>query len=625
MKQKMFLYLGLVIAFSTLAFAQTINVTFKVNMNYKITTNVFKPATEQVKTVGTVQNPTWDPAGAPAMTDEDNDGIYEITYQLAPSTSFQYKFCIGDNWDKVELGMASRALTTGTEDMVLDAVWYNDEEPAGPGGENVMVTFRVNMSVKMKEGKFDPSVDVLRAVGEIQVDNPWSPELGTELTDMNGDSVYTCVYSIPNGTSYKYKFNIGNAWDGKEEQSERTLTLGVSGVVLPIVWYDNDSVVTTNGSGNYLFQCDMAGAGAVGLYDPLNDVLEIRGVFNAWTNTNADISIMSQNILDENIWEISIPFNDWPVGDEVPYKYYLDAAVPGFFTDSWEKPIVAGGGNRTLSFEAGDKIMEPMYFDGIKPEYVINNNSQLRAKFRVDMTAAASRPTNPFNPETDTVQWVCGSNSWLATQQMTSGDKPVFNLTREGNTMIFSGYLEDYFAPTFNGFLYNYQYVHNDGTGNFTTVNEVGGGPGVQFSYRLKWAHQSGPNTFVTSNYNMPLDAWTDEEDKRDQSQYDLDPYTVSADDIESLSAPDQYSLSQNYPNPFNPSTIINFNLPMSGSVSLKVFNVMGQEVAELINSELVKGNHKVQFNASNLGSGVYFYTLKTQNFTSTKRMVLVK
>lgn len=87
----------------------------------------------------------------------------------------------------------------------------------------------------------------------------------------------------------------------------------------------------------------------------------------------------------------------------------------------------------------------------------------------------------------------------------------------------------------------------------------------------------------------------------------------------------DKYSLAQNYPNPFNPSTQIEFAIPKQAQVSLKVFNLLGQEVATLVNGMLNAGQHSATFNASRLASGVYFYTLKAGDYTSTRKMVLMK
>ena len=91
-----------------------------------------------------------------------------------------------------------------------------------------------------------------------------------------------------------------------------------------------------------------------------------------------------------------------------------------------------------------------------------------------------------------------------------------------------------------------------------------------------------------------------------------------------------EYSLSQNYPNPFNPSTIIRFSLMADSKVSLKIFDVLGQEVATLINGQMSAGSQTVNFDASHMNSGVYFYRLDAdgvdgQKFSSTKKMILTK
>jgi hypothetical protein len=89
--------------------------------------------------------------------------------------------------------------------------------------------------------------------------------------------------------------------------------------------------------------------------------------------------------------------------------------------------------------------------------------------------------------------------------------------------------------------------------------------------------------------------------------------------------APDKFELSQNYPNPFNPSTVINFSLPKSSLVTLKVYDITGKEVKTLVNELRSAGRYDVTFDASNFATGVYFYTLETENFTQTKKMLLVK
>ncbi|HMS33678.1 MAG TPA: S8 family serine peptidase [Ignavibacteria bacterium] len=90
-------------------------------------------------------------------------------------------------------------------------------------------------------------------------------------------------------------------------------------------------------------------------------------------------------------------------------------------------------------------------------------------------------------------------------------------------------------------------------------------------------------------------------------------------------SIPDTYSLSQNYPNPFNPTTNLEFGISKLGFVSLKVYDVLGKEVMTLVNEIKPAGRYKIDFNGSNLSSGMYFYKLEAGNFTETKRMLLIK
>ncbi len=109
-----------------------------------------------------------------------------------------------------------------------------------------------------------------------------------------------------------------------------------------------------------------------------------------------------------------------------------------------------------------------------------------------------------------------------------------------------------------------------------------------------------------------------------DGSIVTLNPVT-SIKEESGVNAPASYELGQNYPNPFNPSTNIRFAIPAKSFVSLKVFNVIGQEVATLVNDELTAGSYSFNFDAGRLTSGIYFYKLSAGNFTETRKMNLLK
>jgi hypothetical protein len=85
------------------------------------------------------------------------------------------------------------------------------------------------------------------------------------------------------------------------------------------------------------------------------------------------------------------------------------------------------------------------------------------------------------------------------------------------------------------------------------------------------------------------------------------------------------YYLSNNYPNPFNPSTEFAYQIPAFSHVTLKVYNILGKEVETLVNEDKREGTYYIKFNANNLSSGIYFYTLQTENYTQTKKMILMK
>jgi len=141
---------------------------------------------------------------------------------------------------------------------------------------------------------------------------------------------------------------------------------------------------------------------------------------------------------------------------------------------------------------------------------------------------------------------------------------------------------------------------------------------------RLDLSPLSGRDIIVrfllTSNADYPADGWY------------IDDVAIRAFGVgtgvgvaDHLELPAVFALEQNYPNPFNPSTTIRYGLPHRSGVQLTVFNTLGQQVALLQNEELDAGFYQVQFNASGLSSGVYFYRLSAGDFMETKRLLLLR
>jgi hypothetical protein len=104
------------------------------------------------------------------------------------------------------------------------------------------------------------------------------------------------------------------------------------------------------------------------------------------------------------------------------------------------------------------------------------------------------------------------------------------------------------------------------------------------------------------------------------------DFYFDQANDVnDQNNFPDEYALLQNYPNPFNPSTTISYQLPVGGNLTLKVYDVLGNEIATLVNEEKPAGEYEVEFSAAALSSGIYIYRLKAGTYSETKKMILLK
>ena len=144
--------------------------------------------------------------------------------------------------------------------------------------------------------------------------------------------------------------------------------------------------------------------------------------------------------------------------------------------------------------------------------------------------------------------------------------------------------------------------------------NEVSTGTG-SLPNDYVWQMESGFRSYLTKSLPDP----TYEQIIEDL----LDQLPTEIDIRKNL--PGQFELSQNYPNPFNPSTTIEFDLPKFSNVRIEVYNLTGQKVQTLLNKKMTAGSHRLEFNAQNLSSGVYFYRIEAGEFQDVKKMILIK
>jgi hypothetical protein len=579
----------------------------------------FNPASDVVTIPGGFNNWLNEPPANTEKTMEDADGdtIYTKTLSLNSGERYEYKYNIGLGWDgKDELAGQPNRDITPTADVTLDPVFFNNEEM--PSGNPANVTFEVDMKLPAKQNPADWSTRKVYVAGSF---TDWQ-NAAIEMTDADNDSVFTVTTQVNSGQVIKYKFihTLSDPASGSWETiADRESWITDGDQTISRFWDDQDPNVTL-ADGNILFQVDASLLDEIGLYDPAVDSMRVRGGFNGWGDSQPEKSFMNPDFLDANKWFLDVPFLQTEVNSTLEYKFRLQVSDPNsdLAGDAgYERPFSTGGGNRQVQFEGSAAQQVPeVYFNDIHPDFAIINQN-LSITFRVNMTPAtdpAKQPV-PFNPATDRVFWQPGQAAFAVTQGWVEGQDTALELTDGDGDLIYEGTLNIQ-APSFNGFLYSYQFVNQDGIVNEPTgfANNV---------RRVRYIAQTAARTF-TQPYSAPVDTWTNAEDKSDQIEPYPPGYPVSVREYNGI-VPGKFTLEQNFPNPFNPSTTIRFSIPEAGMVNLSVYNLLGEKVEEVMNRDMKAGSYEYTFDASNLSSGVYFYTIKTANYTASKKMILMK
>lgn len=616
--KKILLPLTLVLLSSwALSYAQTYNVTFQVNMKVE-----FKKEKISGGDIVSVRG-NFNDWGESNLSDADNDSIYTGTIAVDASKltggKMDYKFFShgagADNggWET----MADNRSVTVTGDVTLDVVWFNNEPM--PSGAAANVTFEADMRLPIKQGNLIPGSGKVYVAGDF---NGWNTT-ADELTDSNGDSVYTKTVQINSAQLIHYKFLYGDKSGGTTWEDDPNKTFWVQdGDNTAFRYFNNVNPNVTLRDGNISFYVDMSTMEETGVFNSEQDSVRLRGSFNGWGDSDQSKSFMNQNIFTPQEWFIQVPFIKGEVNSTQFYKFRMQVKdqqnSPLKGDAGYERPFSTGGGNREVAFQGVDnQTVNTAFFDDVHPDYVIPSGQSASITLSVDMSPAmdATKQAVPFNPATDTVYLIPGQAAWAYKMGWTEGQDRAVKFADADGDHIYTATITIN-GPAFNGFMYVYEFANAEGLVKEPTSFDNN-------TWRVRFIDQSGYRTFVQP-YSAPVDTWTNKADKSDQ----VEPYPASyPTGVESLGdLPATYTLNQNYPNPFNPTTTISFILPKETEVTLKVYNILGQEVASLVNNEVMKaGAHKVNFGAVNLASGIYFYAIKAGNFVATKKMVLLK
>jgi Secretion system C-terminal sorting domain len=482
------------------------------------------------------------------------------------------------------------------------------------------VTFQVDMGVQWQINAFNPATDSVVMRGDFQV-------LAGDTTHYNGnqnwagykfklnpsvanDSIYTITIPFPDsaaGKTIQYKFVIfkdrtgsTDTWESVNNRTD-SITADAS-QKLPLVYFNDKT--TAGITVNITFQADMTALLNEG-FNPSTDSIEVRG--DTYPLNWGPGTLMQQDLVDPTLFTVTLQFTG-TAGSTIQWKFHCDPQSK-FANTGWDNIP----DNRTLTFPHADTTLGK-----IAPAIVVGGKTAAPDTiiFHVDMTNAHEKYHNSLITGLTSV-WIGGStlplqwpSNWLFTDTLSTGTLiKMYNdgLAAHGDASasdnIYSGII---IFPTNSTSPVYYKYG-----AVFNGVDTLNGGAsyldneaGFGLNHQLNLDLSGGTKTVVNNNFGDQVTAIRN---------------------VKTSTLPKAYSLSQNYPNPFNPSTKINYELPKSGLVTLKVYNILGQEVATLFHGFQNAGKYIATFDAGNMASGIYFYRLQSGNFNITKKMILMK
>lgn len=495
----------------------------------------------------------------------------------------------------------------------------------------VKVTFLANMAVQIKRGKFTPGLDSLFVVGDFQIDaggkENWKPGQCKLLPQSTTDSIYQLSISLPSvarGTSYSFKFAINGV--SRESVDNRPFVLPAKDTTLSVSYFNNDSVnsplnlvkVTTTFIADIT---NIAGNGN-GFFDDAKDSLCIAGMGD-W---DAKATILSGtrrlHQLDSKLIGVytTTLVLQGIAGDSTQFKF--QALPEAHFSNSgWET-----GTNRYYKFPTRDSVYTlPTMQPRIGTNKLLTKDIVVNFAVKFSESSANAR-TGELIPR-DAIQWVAvkgdraelgnwGGN-WLPTDTLTlpgSCGPTLIKLNDDGldgdsqpgdgiwskNIIFKSGSPTGYIAYRFACMYPGADTVHNrlQPLDNYSIVGCVAPGfmleepaSGNQIKLFNTWGSYAGIGI--------------------------VDP----SESVKEKS----FSLEQNFPNPFNPTTVISYTVGKPTMVALRVYTLLGREVATLVKETKPAGSYSVTFSGAGLPSGLYFYSLQAGSFSEIRKMLLLK
>jgi hypothetical protein len=498
----------------------------------------------------------------------------------------------------------------------------------------VGVNFSVNMGVAMYNQTFDPATDTLTIRGDFQSyvngGTDWSG-FDIKMTRSSAtDSIYYYYAVIDDsgkGKTFNFKYNINGVDAGYENLATNRsftapATTGLNLDLAPVYFSDNENRVGPPVKNMVKFVADLTaiyGSGA-GFFDASKDSIEVKGLDWSGPYYVSGSKLLHQNSFTPTQYETDTIIVKGAPGDSTSWKF---KAFPDldFVNSGWEQlsdvyPTIQT--NRWYHFVSDTSNLQTVtVVPAITPSQP-PITKDVTLTFRIDMSGTISDFHNGYVIPYGDIQFVGLRSGLVGLGDWTSGNWNPSDTA--GNQLHMRVLLDDG--------------TNGDATAGdkvwSTSVVIASGTPGGDVDYKYGVYYGAANDTANGGTDIMDNEMAFGTNHKFTLTSNDLtitDNWgVVTAIERQNDAAiPVAYQLSQNYPNPFNPSTIIQYNLPNPGIVSLKIFDVLGREVITLVNEEQKAGVYKVSFDASKLSSGVYFYRIQSGSFVSTKKMMLLK
>ena len=458
------------------------------------------------------------------------------------------------------------------------------------------ITFQVNMSVQEALGIFTPGTDNVLVRGSF---NGWG---GTNPTlSAIGNGLYSGTYDLDDamiGETVEFKFvkarTDGDVW---ETVPNRTFVVGDTGAqTIDGGFFDNITEVPSLLDAEITFLMNMEIMIMNGSFQPAEDLIVIRGNNAAIGNWGGAVA-MTEVGGNPGHYFLQVQFDQVSASQPIEYKYViLDNGDESLAR--WESVA-----NRTIQpTEDWPDVDTDGYYEAVVPEIFFDNVTYDDILSQdVDVT---------FNVNLNMVETWFNEHPGEANQGITGWDAINYvAICGPWNNWPWDLVPAQYQFANTTGTMFSGTVAFTEGSARSITYKYGINGSDNESGFQADWVtviDDAQPTFTINNEFGALGDLW---------GETDVNP----------VSRPRMFELGAAYPNPFNPTTSIDFSLEHAAVVDLKVYNMLGEEVATLASGLHDAGSHTTSFNANSLSSGVYFYTLKAGEQSETRKLMLVK